>query len=128
MQLSYFLDAYGEDLPKIGLLERVKEEEIKGIMNIIRRGVNSPLTSSCGRLFDAVSALIGVRGTVDYEAQAAIELEMIADHEVKEVYPFQMQREQSPMEIDPAEIIRGVVSDLAKGISSSKISGKFHRS
>ncbi|MBW2324849.1 MAG: carbamoyltransferase HypF, partial [Deltaproteobacteria bacterium] len=84
MAVSYLLTHFGkeildEDLP---FLEPVKKLEIEIIKKQIARGINAPLTSSSGRLFDAVSALIGVRGRVDYEAQAAIELEMIAAREI----------------------------------------------
>ena len=85
------------------------------------------MTSSMGRLFDAVSSLLSIRDEVRYEGQAAIELEMIADHGVKEEYPFQNHEDAVPMVIDPAEMIRGIVRDLIDGVPSSKISGKFHR-
>ena len=68
-----------------------------------------------------------MRDEVHYEGQAAIELETIADHEVKEAYPFLIKKDERPMVIDPAGIVRGVVRDLLERISPSKISGKFHR-
>jgi hydrogenase maturation protein HypF len=58
---------------------------------------------------------------------ADIELEMIADHGERETYPFLVQKEEGSMVIDSTEIIRNVVKDLIKGISTSKFSGKFHR-
>jgi hydrogenase maturation protein HypF len=73
-----------------GLPLKISPTELEIIRQQIKRKINSPLTSSAGRLFDAVSALAGVRGEIDYEAQAAIELEMRAYEEVGEngSYPF----------------------------------------
>jgi hydrogenase maturation protein HypF len=129
MAMVYLSEAFGDkarDL-EIGFMKRVDFQKWDILKTMIEKKINTPTTSSMGRFFDAISSLLSVRDEVHYEGQAAIELEMIADHEVREVYAFNIQKEESPMVIDPIEMIRGAVLDLTKGISSSKISGKFHR-
>jgi len=79
-----------------------------------------------GRLFDAVSALIGVRDVINYEAQAAIELEMIAAEDVEEGYAFPLSPSPYPLIIDPAPVIRAIVADLRAGVEVSVISARFH--
>jgi hydrogenase maturation protein HypF len=102
------------------------EEKIRVILQQIDRGMNSPLTSSCGRLFDGVSALLGLRTSVSYEGQAAVELEMIADPQEEGSYPFPNEEE------DGREIIRlrppfeAILRDMVDGVPPSAISGKFH--
>lgn len=129
MAMVYLLDASGEEATKlkIDLMKRIDLGKWDILRTAIDRKVNTPMTSSMGRLFDAVSSLLSIRDEVHYEGQAAIEMEMIADHEVKEEYPFRNREDEVPMVIDPAEMIRGIVRDLADGVPSSKISGKFHR-
>jgi hydrogenase maturation protein HypF len=127
MAVSHLVSAFGEealDLP-LELWSRVHPAELALIRRMMATRVNSPLTSSCGRLFDAVSALLGVRGVVNYEGQAAIELEMLAAEGVDEAYDWQ-RSSAHPMVIDPAPLLRGVVSDLMRGVDTGVISAKFH--
>ena len=68
----------GAKQSQLASIGQVSEVEIEVIKRQIERKINSPLTSSMGRLFDAISALLGIRGEIDYEGQAAVELEMVA--------------------------------------------------
>ena len=111
MALGYLFSLIGHDTPLRGLsiLERIDSAEVAVIRRQIERRLNSPLTSGAGRLFDAVSALAGVRGIVDYEAQAAIELEMLATDATlpadSSVYPFSIVEEGGCRMVKLADLI-----------------------
>ena len=129
MAMVYLLEAFGDEAVKlkIDLIKRMDSQKWDILKRAIEKRINTPWTSSMGRLFDAVSSLLSVRDDVHYEGQAAIELEMIADKGVKEGYPFSIHQDEIPMVFDSAEMMRGIVRDLLDGTPSSKISGKFHR-
>ncbi len=129
MAMVYLHETYGDEMKHLGidLMKRVSLEKWEILKRMIEKRINTPMTSSMGRLFDAVSSLLSIRDEVHYEGQAAIELEMIADRRVKEGYPFHIHKDEIPLMIDPAETIRGIVHDLAEGIPSPIISGRFHR-
>ncbi|MGD0919319.1 MAG: carbamoyltransferase HypF, partial [Thermodesulfobacteriota bacterium] len=129
MAMVYLAEAFGDEANslKIDLIKRVDPEKWGTLKRMIEKNINTPWTSSMGRFFDAISSLLSVRDEVHYEGQAAVELEMIADLEVKNEYPFDLQKEEMPMVINLKETIRGVVRDLVEKVPSSKISGKLHR-
>ena len=82
--LSWLRETFGKEYPEtLPFLKHVPERDVRLVSDMITRGVNSVLTSSCGRLFDAVASLIGLRQEVTFEGQAAIELEMMARLKLK---------------------------------------------
>ncbi|MFO7714753.1 carbamoyltransferase HypF [Desulfosarcina sp.] len=130
MALSHLKGTFGEDVgfPAFPLFQWVDKQQINVIMAMMDKQINSPLTSSLGRLFDAVAAIIGLRGKVAFEGQAAMELEMIADDTESGHYDFSWEdRGDDPILIPNAPIIRGVVRDVNAGLSAAAISARFHR-
>jgi hydrogenase maturation protein HypF len=99
---------------------------------IIARQIESRLntvpTSSMGRLFDAVAAIAGVRQTVTYEAQAAIELETMVDENVDDEYGWEIAAKGGTLTIDAGPVIRGVVTNVRAGLASGVIAARFHNS
>jgi hydrogenase maturation protein HypF len=97
------------------------------VLQMIERSVNTPMTSSCGRLFDGVAALIGIRSTVNYEAQAAIELEMAArDSTDQASYAFDLLQKESGWEIGTRSLFESILEDMRNQVRASDMSRRFH--
>ncbi|HTB95534.1 MAG TPA: carbamoyltransferase HypF [Terracidiphilus sp.] len=104
-------------------------EEVRVLTRMMDRGLNSPQTSSCGRLFDAVAAVVLQRRTVDYDAQAAIELEGICVDEPDRICRTDivpMLFEGSPLQIRLHTLWRAIVEDLRRGVPKPRIAARFH--
>jgi hydrogenase maturation protein HypF len=95
----------------------------RAVQRLIETGMNSPPTTSMGRLFDAVAALCGVRTVVNYEGQAAIELEACCEHHVRGRYPIAISQD---LTIDPRETIAALVDDLRRGAGAPRVAARFH--
>ena len=136
--VSYLHHSFGGELPALPWFEG---RPVAEVVEMLDKGVNSPLTSSCGRLFDAVAATTGGWLEAHYEAQAAIELmalttvaDVVTAAPLAEDAPrgasskYIVQREGLEEFIVPVTpIIRGVVAAVAAGASSAEISARFHR-
>lgn len=110
-----------DDLPPFNAL---CEEERTILRSQLEHQINTPLTSSMGRLFDAVSSLIGVCHQTTYEGQPAIELEALADPEVTGTYRVDFENGH----ISIGTLLRGVVDDQMSGVPRQEVAGKFHNS
>ena len=127
--ISYLYTLHGEEglNPELPCIRRVDRVEVELLKRQIDRRINTPMTSSCGRLFDAVSALLGIRGEIEYEGQAAIELEMAAGEGSDDrFYPYAIDDGEATSIIRLKELLAAILSDLIQGVTASAISNRFH--
>ncbi len=123
MALAYLMEAYGDDIPALEVFDKVSPDRIKGVKEMIKRNVQTPLVSSCGRLFDAVSFLTGLSPVeMEFEAEAPMRLEAAAADGIRGKYGFEI----ADRRISFKRTIRSVVGDLQRGLPVSHISAKFH--
>ena len=108
--------------PHLAPVIHLSSIELKALDNQLEKGVNTPMTSSMGRLFDAVSALIGIRQEITYEAQAAMELEAIVNPAELGYYPVQINGEN----IDIKPMLQCILQDITQKEAPSNIAARFH--
>jgi len=125
MAAVYLKRAFGNNFPdlKIPFLGTLDRKKWSTIESMIASNTNCPETSSMGRLFDAMSAILCVRSTANYEGQAAIELETIAERSEDKSYEFTFADGGI---IKSEALIRRVVEDLINGVSAAIVSARFH--
>jgi hydrogenase maturation protein HypF len=128
MALAYLHAAGFNEPPRLGNLAGVEESRLRGVLDMIRRGVRSPLASSCGRLFDAVSALTGLAPlTNEFEAEAALRLESAAAELARPApYSFDIEDKGGLRQVSFRRMIRRIAADLGRGVSPARISARFH--
>ncbi|WP_242857061.1 carbamoyltransferase HypF [Pseudobacteroides cellulosolvens] len=142
MALSYIgnsiKDNYGKNQDDDGIniegdtfLRDIDYKAIRTIELMMERNINCPVTSSMGRLFDAVSAILGLRNTISYEGQAAIELEYLAldsTLEVVEPYSISIEHKNNVYIISTKELISDIIRSVVNGEKKADISLRFHES
>jgi hydrogenase maturation protein HypF len=124
--LAYLRETFGGkafSLP-LPIFREVASKQIHAVDSMIAKKIQTIETSSCGRLFDAVSSLIGIRHETTYEGQAAIELEMAATT-ASGAYPFEIDAGR-PFQIDMRPAIEAIVGDFIAGAAPGEISARFH--
>jgi hydrogenase maturation protein HypF len=116
--------------PSLDLVRYLADKRLDVLTAMMERDINSPLSSSCGRLFDAVAGALGLRReSVTYEGQAAIELEALAVsamRDCREGYPFRIATEEAMLVLDPKPMWSRLLDDLARGEQAQSIAARFH--
>ncbi|HEX9020203.1 MAG TPA: hypothetical protein VF903_02955 [Nitrospirota bacterium] len=128
--VSYLVDAEGERVnsvfKEIGFMEKYGKDTLDKIMAIARSRDFSPLSSGAGRLFDAVSAILGLCDRNTFEGEAAMALESLTREDVPDQYVVEIKQGKSYTVVDYFPTIHGVVRDLSGGVSKDVIATKFH--
>jgi len=127
--LSYLMHAFGDEWASLPLpfFSSIKTNDLNIVQTMVHRGLNSPLSSSCGRLFDAVSALLGVCIEASFEAEAAIMLEMQVAEKSRDVYSnvlTPLKNQAGALSMD--NLIKHLVFDFMQGVPVAEISARFH--
>jgi hydrogenase maturation protein HypF len=126
--LGLLFELFGGDAAKrleLPLFEHFSRAEQTMLERMLANRIHSPLTSSAGRLFDAVSALTGIRQKVSFEGQAAMELEHAIQSAIDDSYDFNL-KEGQPLILDWKPLILAIIEDLHQGVASGVVAAKFH--
>ena len=126
MAFSHLFSAFGAEFLHLNLavIQQRSDKERAALLQMLEKQANTPITSSCGRLFDAVGALLGLTPEISYEAQTAVELETLADEQMLVPYP---QLHSNGQGILPTDFLMAtIVSDLLHGVEPSIIAARFH--
>lgn len=128
MAVAHLWSAFGRELPPAAaeLVAGLPGGELALVRQMLERGINSPPTSSVGRLFDAVAALAGVRDVAEFEGQAAMELEAVADHDSSRAYAMEIAHAGDFVVADPGSLIRAVADDARAGVTAGEMSAGLH--
>jgi hydrogenase maturation protein HypF len=123
-----WLDAtLGGEVPERLAVVGRNRDRWERVLSLARSGTASPVTSSAGRLFDAVAAILGVRDAVNYEGQAAVELEQLADPGEPAAYPARVSGAGGgPLRLAGGDLVRAVVEDTEAGVAAPLIAARFH--
>jgi hydrogenase maturation protein HypF len=126
MARSYLRDTFGGHIPgDLACFQRIAEKQVALVDAMLARQVQTVETSSCGRLFDAVAALLSIASEVTFEGQAAIALEATAEQGIGQRYDFEIS-EGEPMILDFRPAIAAIVADLSRRRPTGEISACFH--
>jgi hydrogenase maturation protein HypF len=120
------------EMPNLAPIQAFSTQELGILQTMLQRQVNTPMTSSCGRLFDAIASILGLRQQTKYEGQAAMELEFVINGlETDEQYEFEILTpvtadKVSPIIVDWTMTVKEILEDIHSGSSVSNIAAKFH--
>ncbi len=109
------------------LLPALAEADRATLSKMIARGIRAPVTTSAGRLFDGVAALLGFQHPISFEGEAAIHLQTLAETAPLPPYPFAIEKQREPWIIGFGPTLRGIVQDLRAGKARGEVAGRFHR-
>jgi hydrogenase maturation protein HypF len=129
MGVSYLAHHFGREFFEfpIPFVHHLNYRKTETLLRMTEQNINSPLSSSCGRLFDAVAALVGLRQQVNFEAQAAIELEMVIDPaSAGSSYPIPFTAEGDTWVISTRDMFEALLHDLKNGAPIAEMSQRFH--
>jgi hydrogenase maturation protein HypF len=132
--LALLWETFGEEAVEMADLAPVQAltlPERRVIARMLRGGVNSPVTTSAGRLFDGVAALLDLHQQVSFEGQAAMALEFAVEEAEQGAYPLLISDAAdpdgvAPLQLDWTALVRGVVADLRRGVGAHIIAARFH--
>ena len=125
--LGLLYEIFGDDLwERDDFMSTFSKQEMPVLRQLLEKKINAPITSSAGRLFDAVGSLIGLRRRSNFEGQAALELEFAVQPGIGEAYSFELKDEVSPCIVDWEPMILALLNDIRNHAGVGVMAAKFH--